>query len=105
MIREGDAETIWSRLHARQALVFGLCASLALLVVIACPLVAVVAVPTISIGATIAVYTVGLIADVVVAVLYLALALRFAARAARGDLFDIPVVSPIVDRFFRVKER
>jgi hypothetical protein len=103
IVREGDDETIWARLHSRQALVFGLIASLGYLIVLAFPLVAVVTVPSISIGATIVVYTVGLIADLIVAIVLVLVGLHYSAKAARGELFSIPLVTPIVDRWFRLK--
>ena len=86
-------------------MVLGLIASLGFFVVLALPLVVVIAIPSITTGATIAVYVVGLIADAVLAIAWLLLVLRYAARAARGELFSIPVVTPIVDRWFRLKRQ
>lgn len=71
------------------------------LAVLALPLVAVIAVSTLSNEATIAVYGVGLAADVAVAGAWVVVGLRYAARAARGELFAIPVVTAIADRFIR----
>ena len=102
LVREGEDASIWSRLHARQALVFGLLASVAFVIVLALPLLAVLAVPSISAGATITVYGVGLLADMAAAIAWLVIGLRFAARAARGDLFSVPLVTPIVDRWLPV---
>jgi uncharacterized membrane protein len=79
-------------------------ASLVYVVVLAFPLVAVIALPTISNDTTIAVYTVGLIGDVIVGIALLLIGLRYAARAARGELFSIPVVTRIVDTWFRLKQ-
>lgn len=103
IVRDGDDATIWARLHARQALVLGIIASLAFFVVLAFPLVAVLALPAMSTGTTITVYTIGLAADVVVGVGFLSVALGYAARAGRGELFSIPLVTAIVDRWFPVK--
>jgi len=103
IVREGDDDTIWARLHARQAFVLGFIASLTYLVVLAFPLIAVIAVPSISTGATIVVYTFGLVADVIVGIIFLLVGLRYSARAARGELFSIPIVTPIVDTWFRLK--
>lgn len=102
IVREHDDASIWARLHARQALVFGLLASVAFVIVLALPLLVVIAVPSISTGATIAVYGVGLLADVVGGIAWLVIGLRFAVRAARGELFSIPLVTPIVDRWLPV---
>jgi hypothetical protein len=49
------------------------------------------------------VYGIGLAADVIVGLALLLLGVRYAARAARGELFSIPGVTSIVDRWFRVK--
>lgn len=103
MVREGGDETIWSRLHARQAFIFGFLASFALLVVLALPLLTVILIPTISAAATITVYTVGLIGDVIAGAALILIAVRYSARAARGELFAIPLVTPIVDRCFRLR--
>ena len=80
----------------------GALGSLAFVVVLALPLVAVLAIPSISTGLTIGVYAAGLVADVVVGVALLLVGIRYAARAARGELFSIPIVTPIVERWFRL---
>lgn len=103
MIREGSGESSWSRLHARQAFVFGLAASAGLIAVLALPLAIVIGVSGISTGTTISVYTAGLIADVIAGLTYVFFALRYSTRAARGELFSIPLVTPLVDRFFRLQ--
>ncbi len=103
IVRDGDDATIWARIHARQGLVFGLIASVVMCLVLAFPLVVVIAVPAISTSATIAVYGVGLIVDIVAGIAFVVVALTFAARAGRGELFSIPLVTPIVDRWFGIK--
>jgi uncharacterized membrane protein len=102
MVREDADSTSWARLHARQALVLGALNSVAFFVVLALPLLAVLAIPAISTGATIAVYAAGLAADVAVGVGLLIVGIRYAARAARGELFSIPLVTPLVERWFRL---
>jgi uncharacterized membrane protein len=104
MVREGTDETIWARLHARQALILGLCGSLVFFIVLAFPLIAVIAVPSLSTGATIELYAAGLVADAIVGIGWLLVGLRYSARAARGELFSIPIVTPIVDRWLRLKQ-
>jgi uncharacterized membrane protein len=104
-VREGDDGTLWARFHSRQAFVFGALSFVAFLVVLALPLVAVLATPAITTGTTIAIYIAGLIADALAVITITVLTVRFSARAARGELFEIPLVSPIVDRFFRVRGR
>jgi len=104
-VREDAESTAWARLHARQALVLGALNSLAFFVVLALPLVAVLAIPSISTSLTIGVYAAGLVADVVVGVGLLLVGVRYAARAARGELFSIPIVTPIVERWFRLNRQ
>jgi glucose dehydrogenase len=96
-----DDATNWSRLHSRQALVWGIFATIGYVVLMGLPLVVVIAVPGISTGATVWLYAIGLIADVVGAGWLFAVGSRFARRARRGELFAVPLVTPIVDRFFR----
>jgi uncharacterized membrane protein len=101
LARERPDATDWSRVHVRQAFVFGIVASLAYLLLLALPLLVVIAVPGIDITAVVWLYALGLLADVVGAFVLLGLALRFRGRALRGDLFSIPLVTPIADRLFR----
>jgi hypothetical protein len=105
MVREDEDVSIWARLHARQALVLGVLNSLGFFLVLALPLLAVLAIPGISTGATIAVYAAGLVADAAVGIGLVVVGARYAARAARGELFSIPVVTPMVDRCFRIKRQ
>jgi len=91
------------RIHTRQALTFGLGASIGFVVVLALPLSIVIADAGISTGATIAVYTAGLLLDAIVVVALTVLAFSYSARAARGELFTIPLVSPIADRLFTIR--
>jgi uncharacterized membrane protein len=102
MVREDADSTAWARLHARQALVLGALNSLLFFVVLALPLIVVVAIPAITTGATIGVYAAGLVCDAVVGIGLMFVGIRYAARAARGELFSIPVVTPIVERWFRL---
>jgi hypothetical protein len=90
-------------LHARQAFVFGIVALIGYVIVLALPLVVTSLIPMISTGATIAVYGVGLVVDVVALVVLFGVAFRYYALARRGALFGIPLVTTIVDRFFRVR--
>jgi uncharacterized membrane protein len=101
LIRESDETTIWAGLHARQALILGLAGSVGYVAVLIAPLLAVIAVPTLSTEAMVAVYGIGLIVDVIVGIGLLAIGIRYARLAARGELFSIPVVTPLADRWFR----
>gem|GEM_PF-5713284 len=90
-------------MHARQAFVFGIVALVGYALVLALPLAITTVIPAVSTGATIAVYGVGLVVDVVALVVLFGLAVRYYALARRGSLFAIPLVTTIVDRFFRVR--
>jgi uncharacterized membrane protein len=100
-VSDGDGSSAWVRVHARQALALGVLGSLALFVLLGLPLLTVLAVPDISSEATIAVYAAGIVADAAFFIAMLAVAARCAIRAARGELFSIPVVTPVVDRWLR----
>ncbi len=104
-MRENERTTGWSRVHARQALVLGVTGSAVFIVVLALPLITVLAVPGLSSGATIGIYGGGLLADIIVAAALAVVTLRCAARAARGELFAIPLVGRVADRWLRGKGR
>jgi uncharacterized membrane protein len=103
IFRELPGATAWSRLHARQAFVFGLSAGFAYLVVLALPLLAVSIFPTLSTGAILWLYALGFLADAAGAMFLVMLAFRYRARALRGELFAIPLVTPIADRFLHLE--
>ncbi len=103
LIRETDSESIWTRLHARQALVFGSLGSLIFVCVLAVPLIAVIGFPALSSQVTIDIYGVALSVDIAAAIGFVVCAARYAARAARGELFSIPLVTPLVDALFRLR--
>jgi hypothetical protein len=92
--------TAWSRLHSRQAFAFGLLGTLAYLVLLSIPLLVVVAIPGIAITAVVWVYAAGLLADLIGAFVLLGLIMTYRGRALRGDLFHIPLVTPLIDRLF-----
>jgi uncharacterized membrane protein len=100
-VREPAEATAWSRLHTRQALVFGVVAMCGYLIVLALPLLIVLLVPAPSTTLVVWLYLVGLLADIVVAAVLFARALGYRARALRGELFAIPLVTPIADRLLR----
>jgi len=101
-VREPAEATAWSRLHTRQALVFGVLATLGYFVVLALPLLIVLLLPAPSTTQIVWLYGVGMLADIVVAGLLIGRALRYRARALRGELFSIRFVTPIADRLQRV---
>lgn len=103
VIQEAPTASRWSRIHARQALAFGVCATAGYLVLMALPLIVVLADAGISTGTTVAVYAVGLGLDALGFVALAVLACSYAARAGRGELFTIPLVSALADRLFTIR--
>jgi uncharacterized membrane protein len=103
LIREAPAESRWTRIHTRQALTFGVVATIGYLVLLAIPLVIVIVDPGISTGATVGVYAAGLAIDAIVFIVLAVFAFTCAARAGRGELFTIPIVSALADRLFTLR--
>ncbi len=105
LFREPPEATAWSRLHTRQAFVFGIAGTLGYLVVLALPLLILIVVPPLagSPAAVVWLYAVGLAADLAGAFVLLRLTLSYRGRALRGELFSIPCVTPIADRLFRIE--
>jgi len=103
LMREDPAASRWSRIHTRQALTFGLAATIGYVVLLALPLLVVLFDAGISTGMTVIVYSVGLVLDVVVFIALTVLVFSYAARAGRGELFTIPVISAIADRVFTIR--
>ena len=103
LVRETPAASRWTRIHTRQALTFGLAATIGYLVLMAVPLLIVVmAGGGISTGVTVSVYYAGMLLDLVAFIMVTVWAFSYSARAARGELFTIPVVSGIADRVFTI---
>ena len=103
LIRENPGASRWSRIHTRQALTFGLAASAGFLIVLALPLLIVIFNAGISTGTTVAVYAAGIALDLLFVIVLAVLAFTYAARAARGELFTIPLVSALADRIFTLR--
>ena len=103
LFREPPDANAWSRLHVRQAFVFGLAAASAYLIVLALPLLIVLALPSVGVAAVEWLYVLGILLDLAGAVAWTLLALGYRRRALRGELFAIPLVTPIADRWLRVE--
>jgi hypothetical protein len=105
LFREPEDATAWSRLHTRQAFVYGIVATLAYLVLLALPFIIYVAIPPLagSLTAIVWIYALGLLADVVGAFVLMGLSLTYRERTLRGELFAIRFVTPIADRVFRLE--
>ena len=97
-----EGETFWSRLHARQAAILGMLGTLLFLASLALPLILIVAWPGIGTRATILLYSVGIAVDLVVGVSLVLVSIAYASRASKGELFAIPVVTRLCDRFFPI---
>jgi len=69
----------------------------------ALPLLVVIGDAGISTGMTVGLYTAGLLLDAIVFIVLAVLAFSYAARAGRGELFTIPIVSPLADRVFTIR--
>jgi len=104
VFREPADATAWSRLHTRQALVYGILATLAYVVLLALPFLIYVAIPPLagSLTAVVWIYALGLLADIVGAFVLMGLSLSYRERTLRGELFAIRFVTPIADRLFRL---
>ena len=105
VFREPPDATAWSRLHTRQALVYGILATLAYLVLLALPFLIYLAIPPLagSLTAIVWIYALGLLADIVGAFVLMGLSLTYRERTLRGELFAIRFVTPIADRVFRLE--
>jgi hypothetical protein len=105
LFREPPEATAWSRLHTRQAFVYGIAATLAYLVLLALPFLFVVAIPPLaaSLTAIVWIYSLGLFADIVGALVLMGLSLSYRERTLRGELFAIRFVTPVADRMFRLE--
>jgi hypothetical protein len=104
VFREPADATAWSRLHTRQALVYGIVATVAYLVLLGLPFLIYIAVPPLAgaLTAVVWIYALGLLADIVGAFVLMGLSLTYRERALRGELFAIRFVTPIADRVFRI---
>jgi uncharacterized membrane protein len=102
LAREAAGASTWTRIHTRQAVMYGLVVSCAFVVLMALPLLVVIAAPAISTGMTVAIYAAGLAADLIAFIVLVALTLGYSAKASRGELFRIPIVSALADRAFRL---
>ena len=49
------------------------------------------------------IYALGLLADIIGAFVLMGLSLGYRERTLRGELFAIPVVTPVADRLFRLE--
>lgn len=97
-----EQQSNWFQFHTRQALWFGILAATAAFVALLWPLVASAIVGTLAgsavVGATIWIYGVAFVLDLAAFAVVLVLAVGYSRRAARGEMFEIPLVSGITRR-------
>jgi uncharacterized membrane protein len=84
-----------------QAAVLGVLCTIALFTVLAIPLVIVIALGGPAAGVTIAIYGVALAVDLIVFCVAGWVVVRCAVRAARGELFSVPLITGLSERLFR----
>ena len=94
LIRADPGATLWYREHLRQATVYGVLGTVAFACLMAAPFVVTLGLALGS-GATIFVYSLGMAADAAVGLGAIAYTLWCAARASRGERFDIPVAGQL----------
>jgi uncharacterized membrane protein len=94
--------SLWYRAHLQQAALLGglLTASFFALLSVPLFLVLLLGGPALSSTATIRLYAVAMIADIVVLGISAFLIVGAALRASRGELFTIPLVTPLSRRLF-----
>lgn len=99
-----ETKSNWFEFHTRQALWFGILAGFIAFVALAWPLVISGVVASFApaaggtITATIWIYVLAMLLDLVVFGVVLSLAVGYSRRAARGEMFEIPLVSQITRR-------
>jgi uncharacterized membrane protein len=104
LVREQPEASRWTRIHTRQALMFGLAASIGYVVLLALPLIAeLIGGFALSNEATVWLYAAGMALDLIVFIGLTVFAFSFASRAGRGELFTIPVISALADRVFTIR--
>ena len=97
-----EQQSNWFQFHTRQALWFGILAAAAAFVALLWPLLASAIVGTLAggavVGATLWIYGLAFLVDLAVFAVVLVLAVGYSRRAARGEMFEIPVVRSITRR-------
>jgi hypothetical protein len=92
---------LWSRLHARQAAAFGFLMTAVVLVLFVVPFV--LSIMNWSTGTIILIYTIALSIDGLFGLTFFALAIWYSIRAARGELFDIPIAAALGGKIFPIR--
>ncbi|GAC1657513.1 MAG: hypothetical protein NVS9B12_09630 [Vulcanimicrobiaceae bacterium] len=97
-----ESKSNWFEFHTRQALWFGILAGAGVLVAFSWPVVVSAAIAGVltgpALGAIIWIYAFAILIDFAVFAIALTYAVRSSRRAARGEMFEIPLVSKITRR-------
>ncbi|HEY1727556.1 MAG TPA: hypothetical protein VGG22_04150 [Candidatus Baltobacteraceae bacterium] len=91
---------MWYRAHLRQATVLGAIIWFALFVVLALPLVLFVILGGPPETLTIEIYSAALVVDIIVFAAAAFIVISSAVRASHGELFSIPLITPLSERLF-----
>lgn len=100
LLREAPETSRWARLHARQAIVYGIVAMTGYTMLLAAPLVLVLSMSWLPTPAIVAIYGAGALADAIIALILLGMTVRYSGLAARGELFAIPGIAGLAERVF-----
>ena len=92
--------SLWYRAHMRQATVLGAVVWLALFMVLALPLVLYVVLGGPSETLTIEIYAAAIVIDLIVFSVAAFFVISAAIRASHGELFSIPMITPLSERLF-----
>jgi uncharacterized membrane protein len=92
--------SLWYRTHMRQATVLGALVWTALFIVLALPLVLFVVLGGPPETLTIEIYAAALVIDVVVFAAAALIVISSAIRASHGELFSLPLITPLSERLF-----
>jgi len=92
--------SLWYRAHMRQAVVLGAIVWLAFFVVLALPLVLFIVLGGPPETLTIEIYSAALVMDVAVFATAAFVLITCAIRASHGELFTVPLITPLSERLF-----
>lgn len=92
--------SLWYRAHMRQATVLGAFVWFALFIAFAWPLVLFVVLGGPPETLTIEIYGIALVLDLIVFVAAAVIVIMCAVRASHGELFSLPVITPLSERLF-----
>lgn len=92
--------SLWYRAHLRQAVILGALVWTGLFALLAFPLVLVLALGGPPVTQTIEIYVVALAVDTIYFIAACVVVVQAAVRASRGELFMLPLITPLSERLF-----